>query len=126
MKEVFKDIDNYKGHYQISDKGHVKSLDRKVCFINKKGTNVCYKKRGCIMKTEVTEKGYLRVMLAKNGRYKKLYIHRLVGKYFLENKDKKPQINHINGNKKDNRKENLEWVTNRENMEHFYKQKRCG
>lgn len=66
-------------------------------------------------------KGYLYVTLSNNGS-KQFSIHRLVMETFIENKENKPIINHINSDKGDNRLINLEWVTHKENNEHMVKQ----
>ena len=65
--------------------------------------------------------GYLRVSLSNKNKFKKYLIHRLVAESFIENTENKPFVNHINGNKSDNRLENLEWCNNSENMIHAYK-----
>lgn len=65
--------------------------------------------------------GYIRVSLTKNKKRYFFTIHRLVAEAFIPNPENKPQVNHINGNKSDNRVENLEWNTTTENMQHASK-----
>lgn len=67
-------------------------------------------------------KNYLRIrMVGDDGIRKVFSLHRLIALLYIPNTDNKPEINHINGIKKDNRIENLEWSTRSENMEHAYK-----
>lgn len=106
--EIWKDIIGYEGLYQVSNFGNVKSLDRCVPF----GTNHRIVKSK-ILKPILSTSGYSKVALPKN-----LYIHRIVLTSFVGICDLKPHVNHINGIKTDNRLENLEWVTARENLIH--------
>ena len=96
------DIPNYEGHYQVSNQGEIYSLKK-----NKK------------LFTRVHTKGYLEVELFKNGKGKIFKVHRLVALAFLGNSDL--QVNHIDGNKKNNCVDNLEWVTPKENQQHAIK-----
>lgn len=106
--ETWKDIKDYEGFYQVSNLGNVKSLKR----------NTAHER---ILKPKVDKGGYLCVNLTKNGIVKTYKIHRLVGLTFIPNPKNKYSINHINGNKTDNRVENLEWATYKEQVVHAVK-----
>lgn len=109
--EIWKDIKGYEGSYKISNWGRVKSLARKggFSFLKEK-----------ICKLQMLS-GYYFANLFKNCYGKKKGVHNLVANAFIENLYNKPIVNHINGIKKDNRVENLEWSNNSENMKHAYK-----
>lgn len=113
MKEIWKDIKGYDGYYQISNLGRVKSLERIICINN---TNRKLKDK--ILTPRYDKKGYLGVALNKNAIARYFKIHRLVANNFINNADNKKQINHKDGNKQNNKVENLEWVTNIENRKH--------
>lgn len=106
MKEVWKDITGYEGLYQISNLGRVKS------FWNTKEK---------ILMNLKDNFGYLKVCLCKDGKKKQFKVHKLVAEAYIPNIENKKEVNHINGNKADNRAENLEWCTRSENMKHAYK-----
>lgn len=108
--EIWKDIVGYK-KYKVSNLGRV--------FSEKNG--------GKILKPRFDSNNkYLQVMLSKDGVAKLELVHRLVAKAFIDNKENKPEVNHINCVTYDNRVENLEWVTRCENMKHAYKNKRVS
>jgi hypothetical protein len=115
MKEIYKDIKGYEDRYQVSNIGNIKS--KKIILYPNITQPQVYPEK--ILKLEETKKGYLRVMLAKNGVHKKIYVHRLVAQHFIPNIKNKAQVNHKNGTKADNRVENLEWVTMLENIAHY-------
>lgn len=115
MIEIYKDIAGYEGYYQVSNFGNVKSLDRTLK--NKWGN---YIRRGKVMAANKANR-YLTVNLFINWKFKHCKIHRLVAAAFIPNPDNKPEVNHVNGDRYDNRIENLEWVTTSENEFHAYK-----
>lgn len=78
-------------------------------------------KVGGFLKPFVTGKGYLKVDLHKNGKRTHMKVHRLVAAAFVPNHLGKAQVNHIDGNKKNNSYTNLEWCTNQENQLHAQK-----
>ena len=72
-------------------------------------------KKGAILKGHIHRGGYIRIDFNINGNRTQSYLHRLVAKAFIPNPENKPFVNHINGIKTDNRLDNLEWVTSKEN-----------
>lgn len=109
MMEIWHDIPGYEGEYQASNFGRIKSVSRPI----RRGTST-YTSKEVILKQQTDRNGYRFIILHK----KLCLVHRLVGMAFLPNP--KETINHINGNKADNRVENLEWATRSENTRHAY------
>ena len=100
--EQWKRINNHK-NYEISNEGMVRNINT-----------------GYILKGRKSKSGYLQVSIKndENGKFHNAYIHRLVAIYFIENPFNKKEVNHKDGNKLNNRVENLEWVTASENQKH--------
>jgi len=103
--EIWKTIDGYE-NYQVGDLGNVKSLN-----YNNTG-------REGVLKPAKNHKGYFRVGIMLDNKLGTRSIHRLVALAFIPNPENKPQVNHINCIKTDNRVENLEWCTSKENTIH--------
>lgn len=116
LEEIFKDIQNYEGLYQISNYGNVKSVDRYV--LHKRYGNMHVKE--CIMKCFLVE-GYLYVRLCKNSKHKTFKIHRIVMTHFVLNPNNFLEVNHIDGVKTNNHIDNLEWCTRSHNEKHAHK-----
>ncbi len=115
--EEWKDIKGYEGLYLISSYGRCKTTNFKP------GYGRIPESSECILKIENPDyhQGYALVSLSKNGKKKKFRIHRLVAEAFIPNPNNYPCVNHIDGNKLNNNVNNLEWCTEKQNMEHAAK-----
>ena len=120
MREEWRDIEGYKGLYQVSNKGRVKSLERTVW--NGKGY---YKAPERILKAGKA-RGYLRVRLYKDNKAKWECVHRLVATAFIPNPNSLPFVNHKNEVKSDNYVQNLEWCNASYNNSYNDKAKKAG
>jgi len=118
--EIWKKIEGFNDVYEVSNFGKVRSSTRLVerTNPNKPTTTAFYTYKEREVKAFPTNKGYLRIGLYLNGVKTNHQVHRLVSFAFIDNQENKEQVNHINGDKTDNRVENLEWCTNMENYIH--------
>lgn len=94
MVEIWRDIKDYEGLYQVSNLGRVRNS-----------------RTGKLLKPYTNNNGYLIVQLCKNCKYKRLLIHRLVAQAFIDNPDNLPQVNHKDEDKLNNCVDNLEWCS---------------
>lgn len=101
--EIWKDIENYSGYYQISSYGRVRNV-----------------KTGNILTGDINNIGYKRVCLYTPVK-KRFFVHRLVAYHFCEGYQDNLVVNHKDGNKQNNKADNLEWVTRSQNDLHAYK-----
>lgn len=104
------------GLYEVSNLGRIKSVERIV-----KRNNNIYNWKEKILTPQIEKNGYIRFVLSKNGKMYRILAHRAVAETFIENYSNKPQVNHKDGNKLNNRVENLEWVSAQENTLHSLK-----
>ena len=111
MKEEWKDIKGFEGAYMISNHGRVLSLPRH-------GSRTT---EPVLRSISLTKDGYPKVRLLYRGKDKTVRVHRLVAEAFIDNPCGKETVNHIDGNKENNRADNLEWADRHEQMIHAYK-----
>lgn len=107
--ETWKEIPGFGGMYAVSSMGRVKSFHRAP------------PPDGTILRASLNRAGYCYYKLNAPGGHVFFFEHRLVAAAFLKNHNNKRTINHINGNKRDNRLSNLEWATHAENTSHAFR-----
>lgn len=113
--EIWKDVPEYEGLYQVSSNGIVRSVDRLVNCKNKKVKQL----KGKVLNQHFDGAGkYKFVGLYKNSNSKCIYVHRLVALAYEPNPNNLPEVNHKDGDKLNNCHFNLEWVTPKGNMRH--------
>ena len=108
--EIWKPLKEYEGLYEVSNMGRVKSL------IKQGNRAERIRKTGFDIRT-----GYITVQLTKHNTPLTKRVHRCIAETFIPNPKAKPIVNHIDGNKKNNRADNLEWVTYSENTLHSFR-----
>lgn len=115
--EIWKPVENYEDLYEVSNFGRIRRKDSHVkTGIRNNETRIC---KGKILKQNLKKNGYLTVDLSKEQIVKTISVHRIVAKAFCEGEtEEKKYVNHKNANKQDNRAENLEWCTSKENKAH--------
>ena len=113
MKEIWRDIEGYKGKYQVSNTGKVKSLERMKW--NGKGYQKIPEK---ILEGVDDGHGYLHVNLCKDGKETSCKVHRLIAQAFLPNPNNLPEVNDKDEDKTNNCVENLEWCSRQYNIDY--------
>lgn len=109
-------IKGYEGLYCASYDGEIIICPRERLYGKTK-----VKTEGKVKRCHIGSKGYYLVSLTKDKKQKTYSVHRLIAETLIPNPEKKPFVNHKNGNRTDNRVENLEWVTSSENVLHSYR-----
>ena len=119
MEEIWKDIPKYEGYYQISNKGQVRSVTRFVFRgESKNGVAINQRVDGRPLSVNKTKNGYLTVVLNKDGHQKRMLVHRIVAMSFIPNPLGLPEINHKDGNRTNDKVDNLEWCNRSGNILH--------
>lgn len=120
--EIWKDVKGYEGFYQVSNKGRVRSLERYI--VDKNGHKRFVKERFLKPYERDYKKGNMQnrryVALSKNGKNKNALLYRLMAEAFIPNPNNLPTVNHKDGNPLNDVLENLEWMSNEDNIKHAF------
>jgi hypothetical protein len=116
IKEAWRDVIGWEGYYQVSDIGRVKGLERMV-FSIKTGKLAYIQKEKIIVQHG---KKYKQVNLYRDSKLHHYYVHILMAQAWIPNPHNKPEVNHKDGDCRNNVIDNLEWATRSENIQHSY------
>lgn len=111
-------VEGYENAYKISNLGRLKSMSWNVI----RGNAGNFVKKEKLIKWRLSKMGYVPVLLCYNKKKKGMFLHVIIAKTFIPNPENKPQVNHKNGIRHDNRVENLEWCTMSENHLHSFRE----
>lgn len=114
IREVWRDVAEFPCSYQVSNLGNVRGKDKIVI----KSNGVSCSRRGKILSLTIAKKNCVRVRLCVGGVKYTRNVPRIVALAFIPNPENKPEINHKDGNRLNNKVSNLEWTTKKENMDH--------
>ena len=117
MIEIWHPCVGYETHYEVSNLGNVRSIERMVRH-HRGGLKINASK---VLKAGKSKSGYLIVSFCVDGEKSNHTVHRLVARAFIQNEANKPQVNHKDGNKHNNVVSNIEWMTVSENGIHAYR-----
>lgn len=117
MNEIWHPCVGFETHYEVSNLGNVRSIER---MVNNRLGNGLRKSPAKSLKQGKSKSGYLIVSFCVDGVKSNQTVHRLVARAFISNESNKPQVNHKDGNKHNNCVDNLEWATVSENAKHAY------
>ena len=120
MEEIWKDVVGYEGLYQVSNLGRIKSLERNWNVTNQYGKEFVSSTKEKILKSTKYNMGYLYVSLS-NIKTKNVPVHRLVATAFISNPNNYKIVNHKDGDKLNNCVDNLEWCTQKFNVDHAWR-----
>jgi len=118
MIEIWHPCAGYETHYEVSNLGNVRSIER---MVNNRLNTGLRKSPQKVLKQGKSKSGYYIVSFCVDGVKSNQTVHRLVARAFITNESNKPQVNHKDGNKLNNHLDNLEWVTVSENGLHAYR-----